>query len=513
MNVLIKRKAVLFIVICLLSVLFLLTCILRGQTTCMGVQVISEDALYSYAGYAYQDYSLNLLHNGEKAAIDVSSSTIYIAQDVQSDTNLWDLEGQLEIDLYDHELFFVRSQAFDNLSTAVSQNEPVQLLVTNTANTYMLYDVVFTTLPVLRMDGEFALQNEDQRDVFCGDCCLWTPNDPDLGRYSVKTSQVQWHVRGDSSSSRTKVSWKLSTKNRSGENRNINLLGLGEDDDWILNALSGDDTNLREILFINLWNQWSRQTQWNLKMSSGHYVELIIGGEYRGLYLLQRRIDKKYLILDEEDILIKGQQLWSPSGIEDLYKIVASPLSESNMLSVTEMLSTQSSHPIIHLENFADVNLFLHFASSRDNTVCKNMYYVFLWNGTSYTQFFIPWDTDVSFGIFYSDELHRLVYDYNLAMNNIPYRREFGNVQSVHPEIHETMATRWKMLRQSVFSLDNVHSILFSLETELNHSGVLQRDQQRWGTFFQGEDTVEMLYRFIEERLVILDVMYDCCES
>ena len=49
------------------------------------------------------------------------------------------------------------------------------------------------------------------------------------------------------------------------------MVGLGSDDDWILYPMILDDTKLKEQLFIQLWNRWADQVDWNVPMSKGEY--------------------------------------------------------------------------------------------------------------------------------------------------------------------------------------------------------------------------------------------------
>ena len=92
---------------------------------------------------------------------------------------------------------------------------------------------------------------------------------------------------------------------------NVDLLGLGSDDDYILNPMSMDDTFVKEKLIQELWSQLMKQADYNYQMTKGEYVELFINGAYQGLYLLQRRIDAKYLNLNRnQDILLKGINTW-----------------------------------------------------------------------------------------------------------------------------------------------------------------------------------------------------------
>jgi hypothetical protein len=369
----------------------------------------------------------------------------------------------------------------------------------------MKYNVIFTTLPVLRLDGVVIGQDEEQQDLLEGNLCLWTPEDPETERYSAKSSTVQWNLRGYSSLLRKKKSWKLSLKDEAGLNNDLNFLGLGKDDDWILNAMATDDTNLKEKLFMDLWNDWTVQNPWNYKMSDGEYVEVVRNGTYSGVYLLQRRIDRKYYRLMEDDILLKGRNTELPQTLQDSYEVIYSPLEEAETLALMEGILSGTDSSMIHLDNFLDVNLFLQYSSAIDNAGIKNTFYLLKWRGDSYQLYMIPWDTDMSWGVTYITDF---AYNYQRSMNELVFRREYSAMLQKIPDLKMMMSLRWAELRQAVFSEEHVLKLLEENQAALSQSGAFTRDRACWGQFFKGKDTAENLSRFLQERLVRLDQYY-----
>lgn len=411
----------------------------------------------------------------------------------------------MKIDLAGYRLYFLPDACFSDLAAAVADGHEFQLLVTNGSHQYMEYAVVFTTLPVMRIDGSPSYVNEDGREVSDGKMCLWTPLDPDLGRSSVKSSELEWHIRGISSAGLNKSPWKLSLKKNNNQNRNLSLAGLGADDDWILNPMNMDDTKLKEKLFMDLWNKMAEQTDWDLKMSSGEYVEVVMNHDYRGVYLLQRRVDEKYLSLAKNDILLKGRQTWEMAPPQNMYEIISSPLDDVDTYALMEGLCNGEDYSIIQPDNYIDVNLFIQYASAADNSGVKNMFYALRCQDRSYTLCMIPWDTDMAFGVTWQDGF---VYDYDKSIEEIFSRWELAAMQEWYPELNARSAARWNFLRGNVLSTENVLSVLQHAESQLESSGARLRDKQRWGEFYSGADTVQMLSRYAEEKLLRLDAYY-----
>lgn len=477
----------------------------RQEHSCMGVPVLSHRDKGVYGEYAFAELSCQLTFNGEPAPVDAETSTIYISQNITGETRMQDLFGELEVEDRYYMLRFLPDPRFEELSSAVKDGYGFTLLAICTNNTYMEYRVVFTTLPVISMTGEIIHKNEEEEDVWEGDLCLLAPADSQIGRFSVKSTTAQWHVRGHSARYQRKTSWKVSLKDADGRNRDLNLLGQGEDDDWILNPMSMDDTKLKEKLFIGLWNSLADQTPWNYKMASCEYVEVVFNHSYSGVYLLQRRVDQKYCGLAREDILLKGQNTWTPANMQEAYRIVDSPFDPQESMTFMEGIFSREDVSMIHPDNFLDVSLFLQYASAVDNTGYKNMYYLLKRQDEGYRMFMIPWDTDISWGVIYSDAF---LYDYPESMGAEVVRMEYNAMLREYPQLDTMLSVRWQELRESVLAEEMILGSLEACQEELDRSGAMERDRACWEPIYGGQDSWENLTRFLQERLYRLDEYY-----
>jgi len=499
-----KIRLAAFLAFLLLFALGLGFCLYLDGRVCMGVRILTEKQQADIQEYIYLDLSCALVYNDQPAAVDVDASTIYIPQNIQPGTEIKDLQGKLNIADSGYQLSFAPDEAFSDLASAVAEGHAFKLNIMDNVYRCMQYRVVFTTLPVLRMDGAVTHQNEAGRDVMDGTLCLWTPEDPDTGRYSVKSSHVQWHVRGYTAATLDKLSWKLTLKKENGDNRNLSFGGLGADDDWILNAMRFDDTKLKEKLFMDLWNTRADAVCWNDKMSSGTYVEVIQNHSYAGVYLLQRRIDRKYCNLPETDILLKSRNVLSPGSMQEAYEIVHSPLGEEETLKPMEGVFTGTDYSMLRMDNFLDTDLFVLYGSAIDNAGFKNIFYHLQNQGDTYQLSLIPWDTDMSWGVTFTNGF---TYDYAKSMSQMIHRQEYYTLLREHPELDALLASRWKELRQSVFAEDHILGILKKNQAQLEQSGALHRENKYWGSVFE-DDTQENLSQFLLERLALLDTYY-----
>ena len=497
----------LFFLLGLLSMLFL--CRTAEKQRCLDVKILTEQEQAELGIYEHQDLSWGLLYNGHPAAVDLPSSTVYISQEITGKTTPENLLGHLETSSSSLQLSFAPDEAFENLAAAVSSGHVFKLNVKYEDQKYTQYDLVFTTLPVLRIEGEVIGKTEKGKDLCQGTLCLWTPLDPDTGRYSVKVSDTLWNVRGGWSASLDKTPFKVSLKDSAGENRNLSFVGLGADDDWILNPMNLDDTKLKEKLFSGLWNQRAAQVDWNEKMSRGEYVEVVINLEYWGLFQLQRRVDGKFLELDSEEVLLKGYGLQNIQTVPEAYEIVHSNLTEEETFALIQPYFAGTSGSILHLDNFLDTNLFLQLASAEDNIYFRNMFYLLRKGEEGYRLHLLPWDTDMSWGTVWNDEEGGFLYDFEASRQNVVLRQEYPWMQQYHPTLNQQMAHRWFQLREELLTVENMAAILQQEQQILDASGALKRDADYWGLAYQGKDSLENLHKSIEARLKWLDDYYN----
>lgn len=492
--------AVLAVVFCGIRITAPNTPVTDQGEACLGVPILTEAEAAQLGSCKNRDYSEDLKFRGEHIAVDKESSTVYISQNITEATGVQDLMGAISIDLPGHSLFFAPDDRWTDLAGAVRSGHPFRLLIA-AGGTYTQYQVVFTTLPVLYLYGQPMYTNEDDRTVLMGELVLQDPQKLD---HPLQTSYVQWHKRGGSASIMPKMPWKLSLKNKEGKNKNMNLLGMGSDDDWILNAMNREDSNIRELLFMDLWNALAAETDHNYPMSRGEYAEVLVNGEYAGLYLLQRRVDPKYLELEDSTILMKVNEL--DEGIE--YEFVSSAYGKTIPYDLMDAFFYGEDSRGLDPENFVDVSLFLNFFSAKDNESYKNMFYVFDETSAGWRIRLIPWDTDMTMASFWGGAGVGFQYDYEKSLTYQAKRRELESMRLLHPQLDQKLCDRWFVLRETLLTEERITDLMDTYLRKLDESGAVLRDRETWGLYYEGQDTLENLYRFVKERLALLDEYY-----
>ena len=92
--------------------------------------------------------------------------------------------------------------------------------------------------------------------------------------------------RGNSSQEQEKPPYRFETIDDDGENNNVKLLGLPEENDWILYAPWSDKSLMRNVLIYSLSNDMGRYAP------RSEFVELYLNNEYRGVYVLMEKIKR-----------------------------------------------------------------------------------------------------------------------------------------------------------------------------------------------------------------------------
>ncbi|MBR2937392.1 MAG: CotH kinase family protein [Oscillospiraceae bacterium] len=472
---------------------------------CMDVPLILESNIYEYTKVSTLDIS-QLRFNGEKIAADIANNTIYISQASDKLSHYSSLQGELKSTNPAYTLFFLKNTALNDISSAVESGTPLSLVIVE-EDLCQLVNVVITTLPVINIDGAVTHQDEERRAVYSGFATIWSGFDPSTEAYSTISSDLQWHVRGNSAAAEPKNPWKLSFKNERGENKNVELVGLGRDDDWILNSLTMDDTRIKEKLFMDLWNIIAAGTDYNYKMSSGEYVEAVINGKYMGVFLLQRRLDAKYLELSDEDVLLKVTHYQATSA-EEAYEFVTPKVNAEEIYTIMQRVFEGKEPSSYNLYNVIDVNLMLQLASARDNFSLKNMYHVLKKTDDGYAHFLVPWDTDQSFGVVWKAE-YAFCYDYQMSLGEFGVRMETPALQKTYPEYQQKAIERWNNLRQTILTEENILAHIDELYGKLSTSGAIARDISVWSNRYGGDDTVSALKAFVCARLAFVDKYYN----
>jgi len=106
----------------------------------------------------------------------------------------------------------------------------------------------------------------------------------DIG--NVYEGLVGIEIRGAYSASLPQKPFGFETRDRSGENLNVSLLGMPEENDWILLANYNDKSFLRNALAGYIFREMRHYAP------RTRHVEVVINGSYEGIYVLTEKIKR-----------------------------------------------------------------------------------------------------------------------------------------------------------------------------------------------------------------------------
>ncbi len=109
--------------------------------------------------------------------------------------------------------------------------------------------------------------------------------DQDSAKYLNYNGRIDIEIRGSSSQEVPKKQFGLTTfKDDNISKNNVSLLGLPDENDWILNGLAFEPSLIRDYLNYNLSRMIGQYA------SRTVYCEVMINGSYNGLYVLEEKV-------------------------------------------------------------------------------------------------------------------------------------------------------------------------------------------------------------------------------
>ncbi len=335
-------------------------------------------------------------------------------------------------------------------------------------------------------------------------------------------------IRGAYSASLPQKPYLLETRTDSGTNNNVSLLGMPEENDWILQANYNDKAFVRNSMAFEISRNMGHYA------TRTKYCEVFINGDYRGVYLLSENIKRDKNRIDIAKLNVTdtiGDQLtggyiiktdyhsesnsWKsnyppfirPSST--VYHVYHYPKANDIVQQQKEYISSfmDSFESVMHSSNFGDpengyaafidVNSFIDYFLITE--LSRNV------DGYKKSRYFYK-DKESKDGKLYSGP----AWDFDWAWKNIydcpVYKRTDGSGwsweagkdcnQDVKPPVYlarlledtifqNRLKTRYVSFRETCMSTETMFAYIDSAANYLNHAQ--RRHYERWGHL--GENT------------------------
>lgn len=482
-----------------------------------------------------KELNLKLIFDNEELPCNRETQTFYLPMEMEGEWTKGTLEAKC--DDTGAELFLLEDfREYDKKEVIASNSDIPFVAVSN--DQYLMGNIKITGVPI----ASFSSTEETSAEglpIFKLDVFDYASNgDWTWHVYTTSSLHGNTSLAYDKKSLRLKL---LQRKEDGFEKCNKNLLGLREDDDWILNGLYGDESRVRDKLCIDLWNELGAKSNPYGKSygTDGEFVEVFINEAYQGLYLLQYPIDRKQLGMEavskqlargeeaieriykkkytsfwkEEDYLgelpdpnmpdfrggfyLKGDTvLGNLEEWEPLRRLAACMESDSEEYrsSITEIVDKQNV-----IENW----LFYQAIAGFDNQA-KNTYYAVRKKNDNLKGYFIPWDLNISFGVVYADNAYYCEADESTVEQIVEWepgqRMITENVSDSATLAQET----WADWRAGALSEKSLNERISRLERFVKDSGAFWREKERWKESNCNDD-FSLLYRYAKNRMEFVD--------
>lgn len=485
---------------------------------------------------AYDAAAPDTVHPVPFAAGD-TAPTYYLPMDMQTDG--WD---DITLTAPGCTVFVVTDAAIPEKSVSLAEGRRYRLFICGERYYQEAY-LVCTGLPILKIDlyNENKGKLTDSVDIARSPASTmqfsyYDPCDPTTGTISSDICAGTIRVRGGTSAKYDKHSFKLSLYDdfTLSDHHNLSLCGLRRDEDWILNALYQEETKVRDMLAYDLWedigaDHYGDGTHIGTRM---RYVEVILGGQYWGLYGLCEPEDaKQFGISEEEPGCVYKVGSWTVPSVEELRHAIVNEIPYVAEVEVkypevtnesardawkpfldyveatyesTYFTFSQTINQYVDEDNLIDLWIHLNVISGRDNQ-WKNLYLACRTSDGKLVM--APWDCDISFGLGWQEGDHESLHLfhekaalYELCELEVHDRYLKRNLNG----FADRLAERWWELRDDWLCEEEIISRANAFRRQTEDSGAMARNRRKWPKSGYA-DTLDYLEEFVHIRIPLID--------
>ena len=494
-------------------------------------QVKEASRLYKRLAKTLEADQVKLCFEGEELACDREQMIFYLPVDM--DLEEWEAGTFSNVD-DSIEILPMKDYTLLDKQETVAQGLHIPFLAWNReGGTCRKVYVVFTGLPVVKMETAADL---DIDTVFAGAVSFYEA----CGQEDwVLTSVFEAHERGQTTRAYPKKGYRVNlvdvTSTGISRKNKQSVLGMRKSDSWIFYAIYSDGTKVRDKFNTELWaGIGAEDTPYNAYFGTKmKYVELVVNGEYRGLYGIFEPVDKTQLAITDEEYLYKrtygralSQELFDSAGPDDYLTVLGMEIKGKKgngtsldwkqlrqFIAITEEEDeefAQDAQQLLDLDNVADIWIYLQFLYGEDN-IYKNMFFAFKKDTDGYQGYklyLVPWDTDLTWGNVYVDSKEELYVKW--APENADRYLEWPLLDRLIEldvgGIRERIKDRWTELRSGILSEESMNEIFTECIHQVQDSGAFTRDATRWPDSRHDAD-YDGMKQFMKERTEFLDKM------
>ncbi|MBN1480795.1 CotH kinase family protein [candidate division KSB1 bacterium] len=345
-------------------------------------------------------------------------------------------------------------------------------------------------------------------------------------------------LRGATSQNYPKKPYRIETIDANGENNNVSLFGMPEENDWVLQNPYYDKSLMRNIISYNLSNDM------------GHYaprtqpVEVFLNNNYQGVYVFMEKIkrDKNRVDiarLDADDVagdsltggyIIKvdkmdgeGNEYWHGKNVDYQYHYPKpSDLQpeqrdyiKNYILDFERIMQTnQFDDPVLGYPGYLDMTSLVDYYIINEVTLNVDGYRISAYmykdkdkkNKVGKLNMGPIWDFNLSLGVSNWDgnRTDGWNLDYLIERTAHEYTPPFWwGIISKTDDFQSRLLARWTALREHVLDVDRLHAYIDAVADTLEEAHV--RDFKKWDQGANFEHEVNYIKTWLAGRIAWMD--------
>ncbi len=392
----------------------------------------------------------------------------------------------------------VDDYTYDWCSDAIREGYRYEMLA-YTDTQYNYFGVVFTGMPIVSLCVEDLAQLSDE----------YIPARTAIsaaGQDAIDHT-VMIHLRGGGFDiyKVDKKSYRLEfheiDSNGKDRKKEISVLGMEADTDWLLIGNGSDKTSVRNQLCWELWNRWKPSGEAFGQLGS-KLVEVFVNNEYKGIFQLMQRYDIEkemqrrgtnpqngyvYRTVHEQNTdpqrpifdyrgeaahVIELRHKPEHASMKTVTEIVDDYVKMNERISDEEFARLVEEH--IDVESIIEYYLFHQAADLSNDNVQNNLYIWAIRNADGgYTFELSPWDMDLGLT---SREWEDAQDEQEFLNMPIPRRILDLNLRNSRQILWEI----WNEKRSTILTDDAIYQWIMNMEDYINQSGAGIRNSLKW---------------------------------
>lgn len=401
----------------------------------------------------------------------------------------------------------INNTIVDNLYTfqKITTESTYPTTITDADGHTVTGNIKFTFLPVIHLNGQFGYDYQEGTITIAN---------PELNADSVYTANLKWRGGTTNAEGKHKRNYNIKFE------KDVKLFDMRSDNNWMLDAGQPDVFRLRNRIAMDIWNDMAHKPYYaDLEPKArngvkGRVVEVFLNNEYRGIYNLSEKLDRKQMKLmkvnpltsEIHGVLYKGIS-WNYTIMNDSiyqydnhsetlygYKVKYPDLNDNDTTDWKPLVDAINHNLILSYDDLEfekqvsdwfdipvliDYSIFVSSINALDNNG-KNTFWAVYDKSVNHQLTLAPWDLDCTFGQRWGSLMADAALPNNLVDVTIGVLYNFYRTNAL--QFNDRLNLRYKELRQegNVLSTDSLISRVTKYYQALKKSGAAQRETAKW---------------------------------